>query len=282
VVQLLRRGLHGAILRRAIRPAAVGPTLAAAAGTAVARVRGGHPGAVRWANRTDALATALADLAFASKVMSDLTHNGLDTVLTATDLRTSNAVRFGSARSSCSRFGTIVEPVSVATAVAASAAFPLLLPAMERTFSFERGGLRKREPVLLSDGGLYDNLGISVFDPGRSSSFSLHAYDVPYVVSCDAGRGELRLRSPHFLLGRLARSFDVVHRRAQDGGRGLLHEWAAGGRIRGFVMAYLGMPDERLPIPVADLVPRQSVTSYGTNFAPMTQQRRKVRSGVSI
>ena len=56
VVQLLRRGLHGAILRRAIRPAALGRTVAAAADAAVARVRGGYPGAVRWANRTDALA----------------------------------------------------------------------------------------------------------------------------------------------------------------------------------------------------------------------------------
>jgi hypothetical protein len=44
-------------------------------------------------------------------------------------------VRFGSARSSCSRFGDVVEPVLVVTAVAASAAFPLLLPAIEHTFT---------------------------------------------------------------------------------------------------------------------------------------------------
>jgi hypothetical protein len=191
-------------------------------------------------------------------------------VLTATDLRTGNAVRFGSACSSCSRFGTIVEPVEVATAVAASAAFLLLLPAVERTFTFDGNGHRRTEAVLLSDGGIYDNLGLSVLEPGRSMAFTPHVYDVPYIVSCDAGRGELRMRSPHFLPGRLSRSFDVVHRRAQDGGRARLHEWVASGCVNGFVMAYLGMRDERLPLPIADLVPREAVASYGTNFSPMS------------
>ena len=70
--------------------------------------------------------------------MADVTHPGLDVVLTATDLATTNAVRFGSTRSGCSRYGTITEPIHVATAVAASAAYPALLPALERTFTFER------------------------------------------------------------------------------------------------------------------------------------------------
>lgn len=180
-------------------------------------------------------------------------------------------MRFGSAGSSCSRFGAIVDPVPVALAVAASAAFPLLLPAIERTLTFERGGHRGFEAVLLSDGGLYDNLGISVLEPRRSPAFTSHIYDVPYIVACDAGRGSPALRSPHFALGRLHRSFDVVHQRAQDGGRARLHEWVAAGRIKGFVMAYLGMRDDRMPIPVADLVPRHAVASYGTDFAAMSQ-----------
>jgi len=203
--------------------------------------------------------------------MPQVTQEGLDVVLTATDLRTGSAVRFGSARSSCSRFGTIIEPVPVATAVAASAAFPLLLPAIERTFTFEREGQRRNESVLLSDGGIYDNLGLSVLEPGRSPSFTPHVYDVPYIISCDAGRGEPQLRTPHFLPGRAKRSFDIVHRRAQDSGRARLHEWASSGRINGFTMAYLGMPDRRLPVPIADLVPQQAAASYGTNFAAMSQ-----------
>jgi NTE family protein len=84
-------------------------------------------------------------------------------------------------------------------------------------------------------------------------------------VSCDAGRGELQLRAPHFLPWRIARAFDVVHRRAQDAGRTRLHEWAAAGRIRGFVMAYLGMRDERLPEPIADLITRRSRATARTS-----------------
>jgi predicted acylesterase/phospholipase RssA len=272
-VGVLRRGLQSAIVRRALRPASLSRNAIATAAAVLSSVRGRHrPAAVRSANRTDALAAALADVAFGSRAMKDTTHPGLDVVLTATDLRTSNAVRFGNARSSCSRYGTILEAVPVATAVAASAAYPLFLPAIERTFTFDRDGQRRQETVLLSDGGIYDNLGLSVLEPRRSAAFTPQVHDVPYIVSCDAGRGELRPRSPHFLPWRVARAFDVVHRRSQDAGRARLHEWAAAGRIRGFVMAYLGMRDERLSAPIADLVPRETVAGYGTNFSAMRQQ----------
>lgn len=71
-------------------------------------------------------------------------------------------------------------------------AAPLLLPAIERTFTFERDGHQREESVLLSDGGIYDNLGLSVLEPGRSAAFTPHVYELPYIVSCDAGRGELQ------------------------------------------------------------------------------------------
>jgi len=270
--RLLRRGLQRAIAGRVLRPSALTHNLAAAGSAATSRMPGRSQAAARRANRTDGLASALADIAFGAQTMPQVTHEGLDVVLTATDLRTGSAVRFGSARSSCSRFGTITEPVPVATAVAASAAFPLLLPAIERTFTFERAGQHRNEAVLLSDGGIYDNLGLSVLEPRRSAVFTPQVYDVPYIISCDAGRGELQLRTPHFLPGRVTRSFDIVHRRAQDSGRARLHEWAATGRISGFLMAYLGMPDHHLPVPIADLVPREAVARYGTNFARMSHE----------
>jgi len=39
--------------------------------------------------------------------------------------------------------------------------------------------------------------------------------------------------------------------------------------VKGFVYSYLGMRDSRLPIPIADLVERQLVAAYPTNFARM-------------
>ncbi|MFI5800115.1 patatin-like phospholipase family protein [Streptomyces sp. NPDC051677] len=268
---LLRTGLQWDIIRKAFTPAAVARNLTAASRARANGLFSRTVVATRTANRTDALAALLAERAFGSKTMDQVTHPGLDTVISATDLVTTNAVRFGSTLSSCSRYGTITEPVQVASAVAASAAFPVLLPAMERTFTFERSGQRQRHTVLLTDGGVFDNLGLSVLEPGRNPAFTPQVFDVPYIIACDAGPGELPSKASHFVAGRLRRSFEVVHRKNQDGGRARLHEWGAAGRIDGFTLAYLGMQDHRLPAPPADLVPRDNVASYPTNFAAISR-----------
>ena len=44
------------------------------------------------------------------------------------------------------------------------------------------------------------------------------------------------------------------------------------GKLDGMVCVYLGMIDQRLPVPVADLVPRSAVADYPTNFAAMDRQ----------
>ncbi|WP_284741091.1 patatin-like phospholipase family protein [Amycolatopsis sp. RTGN1] len=285
VVELLRHGLQGEMVRRVFRPAAIVRNMRAATATAMRILPGvPNPPLARRANRTDALAVALQEMVFADKTMPSVTHPHLRVVLSATDLYTTNAVRFGSARSSCSRYGTITEPIRVASAVAASAAFPLFLPAVEREYTFERDDRRQRETVLLTDGGVYDNLGLSIFDPNRSTAFSEHVERVPYIVCCDAGRGQMVKRSPHFLPARAKRAFEVVHRKAQDAARSRLHEWAANGQIQGFVMAYLGMNDSRLPMPIADLVPRADVADYGTNFSAMsaTNVDRLARRGEQL
>ncbi|KUO07184.1 patatin-like phospholipase family protein [Streptomyces sp. DSM 15324] len=271
---LLRSGLQLDIARQAFKPSAAARNLTAAtwAGARHLFTRTTDISVARPANRTDALAAVLTRKAFATATMADVTHPGLDVVLTATDLATTNAVRFGSARSGCSRYGTITEPIPVATAVAASAAYPALLPALERTFTFQhRDGHSQQHTVLLTDGGVYDNLGLSVLEPGRSPHHTQHVYDVPFIIACDAGLGELALKAPHFMAGRLNRSFATVHRKAQDSARSRLHEWAASGRIDGFALAYLGMKDNRLPAPPADLVPRSAVATYPTNFAAMSR-----------
>jgi len=160
----------------------------------------------------------------------------------------------------------------IADAVAASTAFPLLLPAIERTYSFSRPGTPEpsRQVVLLSDGGIYDNLGLTVLEPGRSTLHTAHVYDVDYIIACDAGRGRLPLVAGHFASTRLRRSFDTVHRRAQDAARARLHNAAASGHLEGFVHAYLGMPDERVPIPMTDLVPVEEIRNYPTDFKAAT------------
>ncbi|HEY1914287.1 MAG TPA: patatin-like phospholipase family protein [Streptosporangiaceae bacterium] len=270
--RLLRTGLQTAMVRRAFAPTAITRNLHAA-GRTLLHTRPGHQPTRRTANRTDGLRDELADRAFGDRTVDQVTHPNLATVITATDLRTSNAVRFGSLRSSCSVYGVILEPVTIADAVAASAAFPLLLPAIERSYTFTDPGTgqRQRQIVHLSDGGIYDNLGLSALEPRRSSTHTPHVYELDYIITCDAGRGRLPLVAGHFAGTRLRRSFDTVHRRAQDAARAKLHDAAACGQLQGFVHAYLGMPDHRMPIPVADLVPVTSVRNYPTNFKAMTK-----------
>jgi NTE family protein len=182
-------------------------------------------------------------------------------------------VRFGSRESGIwrSHLGRFVDPIPVATAVAASAAYPLLLPSIDREFTFAgRDGERRRERVVLSDGGLFDNLGTSCLEPGRSKEHSYNVFDVDYIVACDAGRGLLDDAFPVNGLARLGRSFEATHRKVQDANRGRLHSLAADGRLAGFAMPYLGQQDTALPWIPPDLVRREQVASYPTNFAPMS------------
>lgn len=269
-VELLQRGLQAALIRRALAPGAAVRNVIAA-GRVLLPTRAGTQPRLRTTNRTDALRDELAHRAFGDRTLDQVTRPGLATVITATDLRTSNAVRFGSLRSSCSAYGIITDPVTVADAVAASAAFPLLLPAIERSYSFVRPRVPEptRQIVLLTDGGIYDNLGLTALEPGRSALHTAHVYDIDYIIACDAGRGRLPLVAGHFAGTRLRRSFDTVHRRAQDAARGKLHDAVSSGQVEGFVHAYLGMPDERAPVPIADLVPVTNVRKYPTDFRAM-------------
>ena len=268
---LLRSGLQGALIRRALTPPAAARNLAAANRVLLPRRPGKQP-RLRTANRTDALRDELAHRVFGDRVLGHVTHRDLATVITATDLRTGNAVRFGSLNSSCSAYGSITAPVTVAEAVAASAAFPLLLPAMERTYTFTwPGTAAPSQHVLLTDGGIYDNLGLSVLEPGRSANHTAHVYDVDYIIACDATRGKLRPVAGHFAGTRLRRSFDVDCPPASPGRRTEpCSTPQPPGQLQGVIHAYLGMPDERVPIPIANLVPVTAVRHYPTDFKAMT------------
>ncbi len=266
VTTLLRRGLQAELFKRTFTPRRAAANTASVA-TAIAP-GGNRP---RRSTRTEALVDALASRGFGMHAINEVTHPGLSTVISATDLSTGNAVRFGSGVSSCSPLGVITNAVSVADAVAASAAFPVLLPALNRTFTFRASdGSEREKAMLMTDGGVYDNLGLTPLLPGRSTQFTSHVYDLDYIVAVDAGPGRTAPRAPNFMLGRLKRSFEIAHNRNQDGSRARIHELAAGGLVDGIVYSYLGMRDERLPVRVPDLVPRDRVAGYPTNFARMS------------
>jgi predicted acylesterase/phospholipase RssA len=269
VTELVRKGLHLELARRAFTPRAVLTNFASLATATAGRPFGGK----RPTTRTEALVQALAARPFGQHQLDDVTHAGLTTVISATDLSTGNAIRFGSKVSSLSSVGDITDPVRVADAVAASAAFPALLPQLHRTFTFtKRDGTRERKTLHMTDGGVYDNLGLTPLLPGRSAAYTSHVYDLDYIIAVDAGQGSQTRRAPTFMPGRLKRSFDIAYRRAQDGSRARLNQASESGALQGFINPYLASRDTNLPLPPADLVPRESVVRYPTNFDAMTTE----------
>ena len=158
IVELLGRGLHRDIFREMFRPASVGKLLlvhVAASASFLLRmvvrwaraiVRSGaaprrDPPPVRTFSRTEAFRDVIARSLFGDSIVRDVVRDSLHTVINATELRTGSAFRFGSKQSGCWRLGSIApENALVADAVAASAAYPALLPALDRKYRFTKKG----------------------------------------------------------------------------------------------------------------------------------------------
>ena len=292
VVELLRRGLQRDIVRETLRPVNLIKVFIDRLNTfwhvllrftfkTLYRLRClkrspallSEPRARRF-TRTEAFRSVLKRALFGDARLHELARTSLATVINATELRTGSAFRFGSRESSCWRYGSIPpNDAFVADAVVASAAYPLYLPSLDREYEFtDRDGTNRRVRVLLSDGGIYENLGIGPVDSDRNSSFSDNVFNPDYIVCCDAGTGIFDDDSfPAKMLSRLHRSFLTTFRKVQDATRQRLHSLVelGSGSVSGFVLPYLGQQDRALPWFPAGLPNRDSVRDYPTDFASM-------------
>ncbi len=227
----------------------------------------------RWFSRTSAFEKTLADLFFDDRLIDSVRRDDINVVINACELRTGTAFRFGSRETGSWRFGILESnDASIATAVAASAAFPVLLPAIDREFRFvpRRGGDAEKKRVILTDGGVYENLGITCMEPGRDALFSTNVYSPDYIICCDAGPGQFDATAhPYGWATRMSRSFSTTHRQVQHGIQSRLHQWRENETLSGFIYSYLGQIDDRLPYLPADLIPRDRVANYPTDFSPM-------------
>jgi NTE family protein len=132
-----------------------------------------------------------------------------------------------------------------------------------------RSGEERRKRLVLTDGGVFENLGVSCLEPGRA--FGFNTFSIDYIVACDAGAGQFAGDAiPYGWMGRMTRAFETVFRKAHDGTLKRLHSYVPAGHLRGFVLAYLGQMDESLPAPPPDLVGRDEVARYPTDFSPMS------------
>lgn len=226
----------------------------------------------RFASRSTAFERHLRKHIFGNQRVNEVGRSNLDVVLNATELRTGSAFRYGSRESGSWRYGRLVETPTVAKAVAASAAFPALLPSFDEHLVFDLNGKQAKHRVMITDGGVYDNLGISCLLPGRSATFSTNAFQIDFIIACDAGNGMPSGNTKPYLWGsRMLSTVNTIHRRTHTLSYDLLHRLAANGEIKGFLLPYMGQIDERLPYRPPNLVPRGKTFDYPTNFSPMSE-----------
>lgn len=120
---------------------------------------------IRRASRTTILRRTFSRLLLRYK-LTDLRADRPRLVIVACELRAKAAIYFTAERIHCWRYGSATsEGVELAEAVSASAAYPLALPAIDQWMAFEKDGRTKDQRVTLTDGGVYDNLGLSVLWP---------------------------------------------------------------------------------------------------------------------
>jgi NTE family protein len=114
---------------------------------------------------------------------------------------------------------------------------------------------------------------VSCMLPGRSGEFSTNVFPVDFIIACDAGVGmSSGARRPTFWISRMLATVITIHRRTQTMTQNMLHRMKATGEIQGFLMPYLGQQDSALPVRPADLVTRDQVFDYPTNFNPMSKE----------
>jgi NTE family protein len=229
---------------------------------------------VRFASRTTILRRTMDRLLFKGKRLSSLRTDGPRWVAIATELRTGSAYYFGRREAGSYRIGRIdPETIQVAHAVAASAAYPLFLPALDEVPMFQRrDGSLGPQRITLTDGGIYDNLGLAPLWPDRDPKISIGVETIDIIVACRAGYGLRTVEPSIFVKARMTASFSTVHARAQNATMQRLFDLKRSGELLNFVLPYLDQNDEVLKYPPADLVRRTTVAGYPTNFNAMSEE----------
>ena len=222
-------------------------------------------------SRTHALADAIADVVGPQHCDAP-TRQRKSIVFNACELRTGTAFRISNQRFGSYRYGWApASELRVAEAVMASAAYPPFLPPFDWKRPFELNGKTDTHRVIVTDGGVFENLGVTVMEPGRNPEISAISYDVDIIIASDAGAGQFTGDTvPISWPRRMTQVVSAVMRKVQDATKKRLHDHAMAGRIDGFVYASLGQIDRRVPLKPANWVARDEVIRYPTDFSSMS------------
>ncbi|MEI4264193.1 hypothetical protein [Roseovarius sp. D0-M9] len=135
----------------------------------------------------------------------------------------------------------------------------------------KKDGIRREERVSLTDGGVYDNLGLAPLWPDRDPQISLNVTAVDTIICCRAGFGPRFDPPTQFLPARMKSVFYCVHDRAQNAATKRLFDMLDMKKLKRALMPCLGQNDSRQMYPPDDLVSREDVFNYPTDFSAMSE-----------
>lgn len=236
------------------------------------RFEGWHSPFRRFASRTTILRKAMDNEIFKGATLRSLPSSKPLLIVNAADLRTGSAFYFSARESGSWRRGKVATTdIPLAHAVTASAAYPLFLPALDEDIPFNRkDGSRVVERVTLTDGGVYDNLGLAPLWPDREASVSINTEQIDTIICCRAGYGLRHDPPSQFFVARLKSAFACIHDRAQNASIKRLFDLKDAGKLQTFLLPYLGQDDARLRFAPPDLVTREEAFAYPTDFSAMS------------
>lgn len=234
---------------------------------------------------THVIADVMADIVGRQKCSSP-TRQRKSVVFNACELRTGTAFRMSNKYFGSWRYGwASASKLRVADAVTASAAYPSLLPPFDWKKTFERQNQTNTHRLIVTDGGVFENLGVSVMEPGRNSQISKITYKPDIIIASDAGVGQLTGEVvPINWRSRMTQSFTAIMRKVQDATKKRLHDHARNGQIDKFIYVSLGQIDSRVPLKSANWIDRKEVIHYPTDFSKMSEDniRKLTRRGEAI
>ncbi len=234
----------------------------------------------RWYSRTHVMADTIEEVVGAH-MCDDNTRRNMSVVFNACELRTGTAFRMSNEYFGSWRYGyASSSELRLADAVTASAAYPALLPAFDWCREFSKGRVKSKERVIVTDGGVYENLGVSVLEPGRDPKFSAISYNPQIIVASDAGAGQLKGDSiPARWSSRMVQVINSVMRKVQDATKGRLYKYTENGELDRFVYVQLGQIDSKVALKSPDWIEREAVMNYPTDFSKMTDDNIRLLSG---
>ena len=233
----------------------------------------------RWYSRTHVFADAIGALV-GERSCNAKTRQNKNVVFNACELRTGTAFRMSNERFGSWRLGSAPAcELRLADAIAASAAYPPILPPLDWRLSFERKGETQAHRIVVTDGGVFENLGVSVMEPGRDPKKSVIIYKPDIIIASDAGIGQFEgTELPLSWRRRMIQVFSAVMRKVQDATKQRLHKYIEAGDIDRFVYVHLGQIDERVFLKPANWIDRDSAVHYPTDFSAMPDEMIAVLS----